>query len=423
MKCRKKSQSRRERSSRDGSVDKGYLQIGTDPNTMEKTMRQVRSTHCHSLVAVLVMVFAVGPGPCFAQASKQPASPAAPAATPEDDETVKKLKEGSQEEFIETHDGVFLLVNYWRPKDAGRNTPVVILLHMRGKSQRDWFPLAKQLHDDGMAVVTFDFRGHAESRRTNPELYRDPSSHERIEKERRSRNAAGARVIAPGTRERAREADRSKVAIESIDHASEFRNGRDFCRFLARDVHAVKRFLVDQNNAGRLNIRRLGLVAAGEGCSVAMQWMDDFEFKDPVMTGRTRLGGDLSALVLVSPIWNYKGMRPPVSFGEGSDQLPILLISGDKDKTAADARQFARLMRIPEGPSTKLASGGRVRPNSVWIKENSTLEGTDLVRAGDFKVDAKIRGFLMGRLTSDVRLSWERRNPEDDPSGFGSSRD
>src|SRR5690606_35067054 len=120
---------------------------------------------------------------------------------------------------------------------------------------------------------------------------------------------------------------------------------------------------------------------------------------------------------------NYMGMKPPVSFGEGSEQLPILLISGNKDKTESDARRFAKLMRIPENPSTKASTGSKVRPNSVWIKENSTLEGTDLVRTGEFKVEAEIRGFLQGRLTSAVRPAWERRSLDEDNSGFGIGRE
>src|SRR5690606_38191498 len=103
---------------------------------------------------------------------------------------------------------------------------------------------------------------------------------------------------------------------------------------------------------------------------------------------------------------------------EGSDELPIFLISGEKGKSSSDAARFARLMRIPL-PSE---SGGRFRPNSVWLKVDSALAGTDLVRAPEFQLSGQIRDFLKGRLTEDVRHGWERRNLDVDQGGFGSGR-
>lgn len=328
----------------------------------------------------------------------------------------KQLLEGSEQEILETDDGVLLSINYWSPADAGKTTPVVVLLHMRGKSQLDWFPLAKELRDNGVAVVTFDFRGHGDSRAVNPEIYDDPVTVERREQERRIRNAQGLRVVAPGSRERSRQDSARRP--DTIDQAEEFRSGRHFGSFLARDIQAVKRFLIHQNNAGRLNIRRLGLVAAGEGCSVAMVWLDEWEYRDPIRTGHVRQGGDLGALVLVNPIWNYSGLKAPVSFGEGSDALPILLISGDKGKSQSDAARFAKLMRIPLPSDT----GSRFRPDSVWLKIDSALAGTDLVQAPEFQLTGQIRDFLRGRLTADVRQGWEKRSLDVDQGGFGSGR-
>lgn len=342
-----------------------------------------------------------------------------------DDDSFKRLREGSEAEILETDDGVFLGINYWSPAEAGKNTPVVVLLHMRGKSQLDWFPLAKQLSEDGLAVVTFDFRGHGESRRVNPDIYKDPRTAERVERERQERIAAGLRVVEPGTRqlsraEREGRAGAKPKVVDSIDQANEFKSGKDLARYLANDVRAVKRFLIEQNNAARLNLRRLGLVAAGEGCSVAMVWIDEFELKSPGKLGHHRQGGDLGALVLVSPIWNYSGMKAPVSFDEDDSRLPILIISGAKGKSATDAGKFAKLMRIPD--STQGKSIGKPRSDSLWMKVDSTLTGTDLVQASELKLDAAIRGFLKGRLTADIRLGWEKRTVDVDLGGFGAGR-
>ncbi|MGL4463267.1 MAG: alpha/beta hydrolase, partial [Planctomycetia bacterium] len=101
-----------------------------------------------------------------AKAAAKPAvaKPAAPAPADPATEDVADYLDGSESKTLLTSDGVFLGVTYWSPKEASRDTPVVMLLHSRGRSQRDWFPFAKQLYDDGIAVVTFDFRGHGESR-------------------------------------------------------------------------------------------------------------------------------------------------------------------------------------------------------------------------------------------------------------------
>lgn len=91
-------------------------------------------------------------------------------ANASDDE---KFLNGSTETHIQTLDGVYLNVRLWIPEKVKtpKETPIVVLLHMRGRSQRDWFPFAKFLCDKGFAVCTFDFRGHGQSRDVNPEVY------------------------------------------------------------------------------------------------------------------------------------------------------------------------------------------------------------------------------------------------------------
>lgn len=63
---------------------------------------------------------------------------------------------------LRTDDGVAIAAT-WYPASA-RPAPAVILVHMLGRSRRDWEELAGRLAADGVSALTIDLRGHGESR-------------------------------------------------------------------------------------------------------------------------------------------------------------------------------------------------------------------------------------------------------------------
>src|SRR6516165_7794699 len=65
---------------------------------------------------------------------------------------------------FETVDYVTIQGTYY-PSDKGKRAPCAILLHPIGENSQmeGWDDLAKTLQKKGIAVLTFDFRGHGDS--------------------------------------------------------------------------------------------------------------------------------------------------------------------------------------------------------------------------------------------------------------------
>ena len=80
----------------------------------------------------------------------------------------------------------------------------------------------------------------------------------------------------------------------------------DYIAMAAFDMEAVRRFLVDKNDAGELNLNKLSLVGSGMGATVAANWAVQDWSAPPLAVGKQ--GQDVKALVLVSPQWKYRGI-------------------------------------------------------------------------------------------------------------------
>ena len=65
-----------------------------------------------------------------------------------------------------TSDGVTIAATWYEP--SVRPAPAVILVHMLGRSRRDWDSLASRLADSGIGALALDLRGHGESSGTAP---------------------------------------------------------------------------------------------------------------------------------------------------------------------------------------------------------------------------------------------------------------
>lgn len=67
----------------------------------------------------------------------------------------------TQRVTFRTVDGALLSGSYY--ETSPKPSPAVILVHMYTRNRRDWEPVATRLAADGIAVLTFDLRGHGES--------------------------------------------------------------------------------------------------------------------------------------------------------------------------------------------------------------------------------------------------------------------
>jgi hypothetical protein len=342
-----------------------------------------------------------------------------------------KVNASSKAIDFDTDDGVYLSLRYWSPKKAGKETPCILLVHSKDGSQRDWYRLAQFISEKyEFAVLTFDFRGHGDSKEYNPEIYRNQT--ERAEK-RRPRPAD--RIVPQGSRkfeEAAKAGDPKRKKNQrnpKIDLKMEYRKGADFVRRFPLDIEAARKFLVERHNSGELNIRQLGIVCSGSSANIVLGWFNEFEFSEKGnIGGWTPQGGDVSALVMVSPTWNLIGATPP-KFGDRLDDLPILLYSANSPEQIEDAQKYSTTLNLPflkrEGDAAPkgLKQPPKNRKESGWIHiGGSSLSGTDLLNPAVNSLDQEIGDFMKNRLAPKKSRGWEKRDIDIDKGGFGSAR-
>ncbi|QDT62875.1 alpha/beta hydrolase [Calycomorphotria hydatis] len=163
------------------------------------------------------------------------------------------------ERSVRTDDGWVLPVTYYQ-SDAGKETPVVVLVHGEKGNRVMWKGLAKTLHDRGYAVVTFDFRKHGESSNDS------------------SFPGANNRRLTP----------------------------RDYQLMVAEDLEKIKEFLLEEHQAEHLNIRKTGFVCTDLSCPLVntfalADWLR-LPYPDaPTLAQRTPRGQDVRAIVMLSP--------------------------------------------------------------------------------------------------------------------------
>lgn len=341
------------------------------------------------------------------------------------EKTMAEYEKNSQRRTIENRDGVYLELTYWRAKQPGRTTPVVLLLPMKGRTQRDWYPFAHSLYEDGFAVVTFDFRGHGGSTYINPERYRSPEDLAKEEEIRRMQRETGRRVVIPGS---GKIPEPKQPRGDTITYKDDFRTDKELGEMMVRDLEDVKRFLLELNNGGEINILQLGIVAAEMSCNVVLNWLKDYEFQSGGKTGWTRQGGDVGALVLITPTVNYGGYKAELDLGKAAADLPILLVANSSRTSQREAASIARKLKLPElKTKDRSRRASYFRPDSGWLSVNSGadsdkgLEGTLLFKPPVDKIDATVHGYLAGRLKDQRGRIWKERRLDVD-LGFGSGR-
>jgi pimeloyl-ACP methyl ester carboxylesterase len=167
------------------------------------------------------------------------------------------------------------------PSKYGMTAPVIMLIHERDRSGRDFeepmtdlkgMSLAESLQKTGFAVMIPDLRGHG----ANPR-----------------------RALA-----------------------------RDEWSKVPEDVQLAYLALIDRNNWGDLNVSKLGVVALGEGANVAITWAAG----GGGVSGEGR-ASDLSALVLLSPMVDAQsqGLRAGPPLTTMASRAAMALLVGERD--------------------------------------------------------------------------------------------
>jgi pimeloyl-ACP methyl ester carboxylesterase len=171
----------------------------------------------------------------------------------------------------------------------------------------------------------------------------------------------------------------------------------DFQDMVRYDLEAVRSFLVEQNDAGQLNLNKLCVVGAGMGANVALTWAAR-DWSIPPLAVRKQ-GQDVKALVLLSPRRNFHGLSSiePLKFPPIQQQLSIYLAYGAGDRQVArDCDNIVKLLSRyhPEPPRDQIDQ----RKDFFVFAPDVTLQGTKLLTSEQFDLAPKIAAFIEMRL-------------------------
>ncbi len=270
-----------------------------------------------------------------------------------------------QEISLNTKDGVTLKATYY-PSNLGQEAVPIVMLHDHEESRAVFDSLARELQNPSQegyssyAVLTVDLRGHGES----------------------------TRMTTPNGQTRTLEADRLKKA--------------DFSNMVYRDMEAVRKFLLKENDAGKLNLNKLCLIGSGMGANVAAAYAA-YDWDVPQLAQRKQ-GQDVKALILASPKWSAYGlaMREPLRQADVREKLSIMLVVGSQAARAEkDANRVYKLLLKYHDDPNKIRPDQRQEKQDLFLISLPTrLQGTKLLTDPNFNMLNLIHTFLDARLMS-----------------------
>ena len=275
----------------------------------------------------------------------------------------------SQDLTLNTRDGVKLGITYY-PSSKGKEAVPIVILHDFKESRSIYQSFAASLQasrteDNTRAVVTVDLRGHGES------------------------------TVQSGGGGRTRELDPTRLTK------------RDYELMVTQDLAAVRRFLVEKNNRGELNLNALCLVGAGMGANVAAYWSaSDWAWPE---LASLKQGQDVKALVLASPEWGFRGLPllKPLRQPGFRDRVSFLIVYGERSgKAKKDAMNVHKNLAKfhPEPPRDKI----KELKDLFLIGLPTKLQGTRLLTNSEFGMEADVDAFIDARVTSK-HFKWVSR--------------
>ncbi len=272
-----------------------------------------------------------------------------------------------KEESLTTKDGVRLGVTYFA-SNMGREAVPIVFLHQHKESRMVFNALARALQSptdprlDSHAVVTVDLRGHGTS----------------------------TTVQYPGGE------------VHTIDSASLRPN--DYSDMVEFDMEAVRKFLVEKNDVGELNLNKLCLIGTGMGANVAITWAA-VDWDAPPLA-RRKQGQDVKALVMISPIWKQPGIPLVNALRQPDVQgtISVMLAYGSQETRATrDAKTIHKIFARfhPEPPIDQV----RELKDLFEYSLPTTLQGSALLLDPRFQMLANLDNFIKARLT-DKKYPW-----------------
>jgi pimeloyl-ACP methyl ester carboxylesterase len=189
-----------------------------------------------------------------------------------------------------------------------------------------------------------------------------------------------------------------------LDAAKLSRN--DILAMSAYDMEAVRKMLVDKNDAGEVNLNKLSLVGVGLGATVAVNWAAQDWSAPPLLVGKQ--GQDVKALVLVSPRWKFRGvmMQQAMKLADLKKGAAWMIVYGEESANqAADARRVAKQLERfhPQSESNSAAPSGLLE-----IPVKSSLEGSGLWSQLGQPIEESIVSFLTTQVANQD-IPWSKR--------------
>jgi len=328
-------------------------------------------------------------------------------------------KEGDGKQVtILTVDRVELKGKYYAGGQA--NAPCVMLLHAFGDScsNKEWINFAKKLHENGYAVLMFDFRGHGDSTSvqagaaTNPKIPVPGAMRGFWDEPVNQQNVKGYANNKPRPTE---------IKYEQFSAA--------YFTVLANDIAAAKAFLDEQQDCNSSNLIVIG---ANEGAVLGALWLNA-EFHRyrylPAVLGQPESldkqnpeGQAVKAAVWLSLSPTLGSSKKAINVAPMLDwpakiyRVPMLFLFGEADTKGADVAKKLVEKLVPakfkkEYPHTeaiKVVGAEQMTGKNLLLK---SLDTTDtivkyLASVPDSKVAAK------SRKNPDDNFVWEWIDPQ-----------
>jgi alpha-beta hydrolase superfamily lysophospholipase len=236
----------------------------------------------------------------------------------------------------------------------------VILLHEWQGQASPYAGLVKTLWDAGCAVVVPEFRGHG------------------------------------GSKEQTTGGKKLELDVGRMGKA-------DVMSMITGDLEAVKKFLVEENNAQRLNLNALTLIGIREGAILASHWaVRDLNFPS---VGALKQGQDVKAMVLISPERIIKGVALDEAINDRIFvQLPFQIIVGKTSRQASETERFHKRL---EGLKKRMARGDV--KDLQYVELPTSLDGPSLINDVPGVIE-KVKTFIDTTMIANAgRIPWVSR--------------
>lgn len=259
---------------------------------------------------------------------------------------------------LQTKDNTLLSATYY-PGNRGKKTVPVIILHDWNSERKDVEVLAQELQANGCAVLVPDLRGHGKSNRYL------------IDAENTETFKAGKKFTM-----------------------------KDMQEIVNYDLPCLKKFLMQQNNSGQLNIDKLCVGGVGYGGLIAAFYANaDW---NPMVKRKKSIPsmGDVKGFFMVTPPKKIKGLDliSSIQYPTWRESISCIVVGGESSK---------KVLKSTEGQIRKFC--GKDALERCWFRDYEVKEnGAELIQDPEADAVLDILAFVDLRCIKRDIL-WKRR--------------